>query len=92
MYIIFTTKSKIDHNISLLGNYYKFYSIPALLNHKKDREIGTVIAESKTKLIIVDDEITREHVYLVPKTRVDQYGENEVYSNISESSLKEFEM
>jgi hypothetical protein len=91
MYIILITKSETEHNVSLAGNYYKFYSMPALLNHKKDREIGTVMAESKAKLIIVDDEITREHVYLIPKTKVDRYGDKKVYLDVSENSLKQFE-
>jgi hypothetical protein len=34
-----------------------------------------VIAESKDKLIIVDDEIIREYVYLISTTKVDHYGD-----------------
>ena len=51
-----------------LKNYYILYSVPALLNHK-EREFGTVIVEAKNKLIIVDDEIIREHVYLIPRQK-----------------------
>jgi hypothetical protein len=75
-----------------LKNYYTFYSSPALLNHSKDKQFGTVIAESKNKLIIVDDEIKREHVYLVPKTKVDHYGDQQMYFDITENSLKDFEI
>jgi hypothetical protein len=76
-----------------LGKYYMFYNAPALLsNHNRDREFGTVIAEAKTKLIVVDDEIIREHVYLIPKTKVDHCSEKQVYFNIPENSLNEFEI
>ena len=73
-------------------NCYAFYRASAVLSHNK-HEFGTVIAESKNKLIIVDNEISREHVYLIPKSRIDRYGgDKQMYINISESSLKEFEM
>ena len=64
---------------------------PAILSQNKDREIGRVFAEYKDKLIIVDGEVKKEHVYLIPKTKVDRYGDNQVYLNMSENSLKEFE-
>jgi hypothetical protein len=51
-----------------------------------------VIAEYKSKLIIVDDEIKREHVYLIPRTKADHFRDKQVYINILESSLKDFEM
>ena len=57
----------------------------AILNNK-DREIGRVFAEYKDELVIIDGE------YLIPKTKVDRYGDNEVYFNLSEESLKEFEI
>ena len=75
-----------------LGNYCMFYSAPALLNHNREREFGTVIAEAKNRLIIVDDETIRKHVYLIPKTKVDHYGDKQVYFNIQENSLEDFEM
>ena len=74
-----------------LGNYYMFYSAPALFNNR-DNEFGTVIAEAKNKLIVVDDEIIREHVYSLPKTKVDHYGDHQIYFDIPESSLKDFEI
>ena len=74
-------------------NHYTFYNALALLSHNnKDREFGTVIAESKNKLIIVDDEVIREHVYLIPKAKIDYYDDKQVYFNVLENSLKEFEM
>jgi len=33
----------------------------------------------------------KEHVYLIPKNKVDLYGDDQVYLNMSENSLKEFE-
>jgi hypothetical protein len=72
---------------------YMFYSAPALLlNHDRDREFGTVIAEAKNNLIIVDDEMIREHVYIIPKTKVDHCGQSQMYFNIPENSLKDFEI
>lgn len=76
-----------------LGKYYMFYSAPALLSiHNRDREFGTVIAEGKNKIIIIDDENIREHVYLIPKTNVDHCSEKQMYFNIPEDSLNEFEI
>jgi hypothetical protein len=73
-------------------NYCMFYRAPALLNHNSEKEFGTVIAETKNKLIIVDDEIIREHIYLIPKTKVDHYSHMQVYFDVPKSSLKEFEI
>ncbi len=86
------TKSEIEHSVNLSGTYYKFYSALALLNHNKNRKIGTVIAESKAKLIIVDNMIKREHVYLIPKTKVDHYNDKRMYFDLSENSLRDYEM
>ena len=63
----------------------------AILNHN-DREIGRVIAEYKDKLIVIDGENKKEHEYFIPKIKVDHYGDKHVYLNISENSLKEFEI
>ena len=51
-----------------------------------------MIAEAKNKLIVVDDEIIREHVYLIPKTKLEHYGDQQIYFDIPESSLKDFEI
>jgi len=75
-----------------LGDYCRFYSAPALLNHNREKQFGTVIAEAKNRLIIVDDEIIRKHVYLIPKSRVDRYSSKQIYFNVTEDSLKDFEM
>jgi hypothetical protein len=76
---------------SSLGKYYASHRAPAILSQNKDREIGRVFAEYKDKLIIVDGEIKKEHVYLIPKNKVDLYGDKKVYLNLSENSLKQFE-
>jgi hypothetical protein len=75
------------------GKYCMFYSAPALLSiHNRDREFGTVIAESKNKLIVVDDENIRGHVYLIPKAKVDHCSQKQVHFKIHENSLNEFEI
>jgi hypothetical protein len=75
-----------------LGSYYASRRASAILSRDKDREIGKVIAEYKDKLIILDGEFKRDHVYFIPKIRIDHYGDKRVYVNISEESLKEFEI
>jgi hypothetical protein len=75
-----------------LGSYLCFSPSSAILSRDKDRDIGKVIAEYKDKLIILDGEFKREHVYFIPKIRIDHYGDKRVYFNLSEESLKEFEM
>ena len=45
----------------------------AVLSQNRDREIGKVFAEHKDKLLIVDGEIRKEHVYSIPETEVDLY-------------------
>ena len=91
------SKSK-DINGSL-GSYYASNRASAVINYNKykksiiqDREIGKVFAEYKDKLVIIDGENKKEHEYLIPKTKVNRYGDNEVYFNLSEESLKEFEI
>jgi len=55
----------------------------AILSQNKDREIGRVFAEYKDKLVIIDGENKKEHEYLIPKTKLNHNGDNEVYFNIS---------
>jgi hypothetical protein len=76
---------------SSLGTYYADHRAPAILSQNKERRIGRVFAEYKDKLIIVDGEVKKEHVYLIPKNKVDLYGDKKVYLNVSENSLKQFE-
>jgi hypothetical protein len=77
-------------NIDSSDNYYASIRAPAIINHKL--RIGRVFAEYEDKLVIIDGEDKKEHEYLIPKSKVDRYGDSEVYFNILESSLKEFEI
>jgi hypothetical protein len=76
---------------SSLGTYYADHRAPAILSQNKERKIGRVFAEYKDKLIIVDGEVKKEHVYLIPKNKVDLYGDKKIYLNVSEISLKQSE-
>ena len=62
------------------------FTASAVLSQNRDREIGKVFAEYK------DGEIRKEHVYSIPESEVDLYGDKKVYLNISENSLREFEI
>ena len=91
--------SKSKNINSSLGSYYASHRASAIIYYNKhnkstiqDREIGKVFAEYKDKLVIIDGENKKDHEYLIPKTKVDRYGDNEVYFNLSEDSLKEFEI
>jgi hypothetical protein len=41
---------------------------------------------------MVDYEIKREHVYIIPQTKVEHHGDKRVYIGIHKDSLKDFEM
>jgi hypothetical protein len=84
-YDLLMLKSEADN-----VNYYAFHRAAAIIND--NLKIGRVFAEYKDTLIIIDGELKKEREYLIPKSRVDRYGDREVYLNISESSLKEFEI
>ena len=88
-----------DSEDDLLVKYYASQRASAVINYNEiskniiqDKEIGRVFAEYKNKLVIIDGENKKEHVYLIPKTKVHRYGDNQVYFNISDDSLKEFEI
>ena len=78
--------SEADKSLS----YYASNRASAILNN--NIEIGRVFAEYKDKLVIIDGENKKEHEYLIPKTKVNRYGDNEVYFNILQNTLKEFEI
>ena len=63
-----------------LGNYYASHRASAILNQNKDREIGKVFTEYKDKLVIISGKIKKEHTYLVPKTKIDHYGDKKFIS------------
>ena len=81
---------KSEATIDSLDNYYASHRAPAIINNKL--KIGRVFTEYKDNLVIIDGENKKEREYLIPKSRVDRYGDKEVYLNILESSLKEFEI
>jgi hypothetical protein len=88
-----------DNEDDLLIKYYASHRASAIINYNEvskniidSKEIGRVFAEYRDKLVIIDGENKKEHVYLIPKTKIDRYGDNQVYFNISENSLKEFEI
>jgi hypothetical protein len=87
------------HSNNSLQSYYAFHRVSAVLTHKEIsesklqyREIGTVLFEHENSLIVVAGENRKEHVYLIPITKVDHCGNNKVYCKIPESSLKGFEI
>jgi hypothetical protein len=82
-------KSDADNVNNSLDDYAS-HRAPAIINGKL--KIGRVFAEYKDKLVIIDGENKKEREYLIPKSRVDRYGDKEVYFNLSEDSLKEFEI
>lgn len=76
-----------------LGSFYASRRAPAIISYNgTDREIGRVFAEYKDNLVVIDGENKKEHEYLIPKSRVDRFGDNQVYFNVAESTLKEFEI
>jgi hypothetical protein len=76
---------------SSLGKYYAAHRAPTILSRDKHKEVGRVFGEYEDKLITVDGEIKKEHLYLIPKNKVDLYGDKKVYFNVSENPLKQFE-
>ena len=83
-------KNESDNVNDLLEDYYASHRASAIVNHKL--KIGSLFAAYKDKLVIIDGEDKKEHEYLIPKSKVDRYGDKEVYFNISENTLKEFEI
>jgi hypothetical protein len=73
-----------------LDDYYASHRALAIIHDKL--EIGRVFAEYKDNLVIINGENKKEHEYLIPKSRVERYGDKVVYLNILESSLKKFEI
>ena len=46
---------------------------PAIINHKL--KIGRVFLVYRDNLVIIDGELKKEHEYLIPKSKVDRYGD-----------------
>jgi hypothetical protein len=91
-----------DIQTSFEWNYYASYRTPVIISYDKisrdgkstvqTREIGKVFAEYKDRLVIIDGENKKEHEYLIPKRKVDHCGNKQVYLNISDNSLRDFEI
>ncbi|MGH9977352.1 MAG: hypothetical protein ACRD8Z_16200 [Nitrososphaeraceae archaeon] len=88
-----------DGEDTLLVKYYASHRASALIKCNEDnknivngKEVGRVFAEYRDKLVIIDGENKKEHVYLIPKTKVHRYGDSQIYFSISENSVKEFEI
>lgn len=86
-------KNKINN----VNDYYAFYRAPVMMRDDnstiQSREIGRVFTEYKDKLVIIDGEDRKEHEYLIPKSKVDRYGDKQIYLDISSiQSLREFEI
>jgi hypothetical protein len=86
-------KSEANQTNDSLGSYYASRRAPAIVNYNgSDIQIGRVFAEYKDRLLVIDGENKKEHEYLIPKAKVDRFGDNQVYFNVTENSLKEFEI
>ena len=55
------------------------------------REIGRVFAEYKDSLVVINGENKKDREYLIPKRKIDRYDKNQIFLNISDDSLKDFE-
>ena len=76
-----------------LGSYYASRRALAIVNSNgSDIEIGRVFVEYKDRLLVIDGENKKEHEYLIPKSRIDRFGDNQVYFNMTERTLKDFEI
>jgi hypothetical protein len=63
----------------LLIEYYASHRASAIINYSEvsksiidGKEVGRVFAEFRDKLVIIDGENKKEHVYLIPKIKVDR--------------------
>ena len=48
---------------------------------------GNVMAEYNDKIIIIEGDTIKSHEYIIPKSRVDHYDENDLYLNISRHDM-----
>ena len=91
--IIFKMKNSEANQVNdSLERYYASRRAPAIVNYNgNNKEIGRVFAEYKDRLLVIDGKNKKEYEYLIPKSRIDHFGDNQVYFNVTLSSLKEFE-
>ena len=45
------------------------------------------MAEYKDKIIIIEGDTIKSHEYIIPKSKVDYYDENDLYLNISRHDM-----
>lgn len=76
-------------NNSFDSNYYASRRIPVILQR---RESGRVFGEVRDNLIVITGEDRKEHEYLIPKSKVSHFDDKQVFINISNNSLQDFEM
>ena len=81
--------SSISHDSDFLPDYPLKKKVRWSMNSKQP---SRYIKAKIKKDLIIDGENKKEHEYLIPKTKINRYGDNEVYFNLSEESLKEFEI
>ena len=48
---------------------------------------GNIMAEYKDKIIIIEGDTIKSHEYIIPKSKVDHYDENDLYLNISRHDM-----
>ena len=48
---------------------------------------GNVMAEYDNKIIIVEGYTVKSHQYIIPKSKIDHYDENDLYLNISRHDM-----
>lgn len=94
-----TSKDTATHHLSdrkaqpaqnqLNSDYYAFHRLPVIV---QGREIGKVFADMKDNLVVIAGENKKEHEYFIPKSKVSRYDDKQVYLNILNNSLKEFEV
>jgi len=46
-----------------------------------------LMAEYKDKIIIIEGDTIKSHEYIIPKSKVDYYDENDVYLNVSRHDM-----
>jgi hypothetical protein len=83
-----------DNNIDHSYEKFVFSRASVVITQKNtglDREIGRVFAEYKDSIVIIAGENKKEHEYLIPKSRVNYFDGKQIYLDISENSLNDFE-
>jgi hypothetical protein len=61
-----------------------------LVKTKDERSCGNLMAEYKDNIIIIEG-VIKSHEYMVPKSNVIHYNENEIYLDIPYDKLSKFE-